>query len=54
MNKQNIVPKIYNLTHPEPIEINYVKENYDQSIKYLLKNSFGFGGINVSAVVKRY
>jgi 3-oxoacyl-(acyl-carrier-protein) synthase len=48
------VPKIYNLNHPESIDINYTKENTAQDIHYLLKNSFGFGGINISAVIKRY
>jgi 3-oxoacyl-[acyl-carrier-protein] synthase II len=51
---KNIIPKIYNLTNPESVDINYAKENTPQNINYMLKNSFGFGGINVSAVIKRY
>jgi len=31
-----------------------VRENVNKDMKYVLKNSFGFGGINVSLVIGKY
>jgi 3-oxoacyl-(acyl-carrier-protein) synthase len=36
------------------VGLNYALSNVAQEMRYMLKNSFGFGGINVSAVFKKY
>lgn len=51
----SIVPRIRNLEDPDVDGINYSKDkNVGADINYLLKNSFGFGGVNVSAVLAKY
>lgn len=52
--RNSIAPKILNLSEPDVEGLNYARENVPQKINNLLKNSFGFGGINVSAVFKQY
>ena len=44
------VPKINNLISPDVDGLDYLQQEYSGPISYVLKNSFGFGGINVSAV----
>lgn len=54
MNKSTI-PKILNLEDPDVDGLNYVKgTNKSVNISNFLKNSFGFGGVNVSIVVGKY
>jgi len=51
--QQSIAPKILNLNDPDILDINYATSNINQDINLMLKNSFGFGGINVSCVFKK-
>jgi 3-oxoacyl-(acyl-carrier-protein) synthase len=45
---------IANLRNPEVVGLNYIYETADKKITYLMKNAFGFGGINVSVVAGKY
>lgn len=53
--KNDISPLIKNLSNPisEP-KINLTKQTKNHKINYALKNSFGFGGVNVSLLYKKY
>ncbi|EAR96536.1 3-oxoacyl-(acyl carrier) synthase II (macronuclear) [Tetrahymena thermophila SB210] len=53
--KNGISPLIKNLQNPisEPF-VNLSKETVSHDIKYALKNSFGFGGVNVSLLFKKF
>ena len=54
--KNGIVPPTINYTTPDPsCDLDYVP-NVGREMKtdVILKNSFGFGGMNVSVVYKRY
>jgi 3-oxoacyl-[acyl-carrier-protein] synthase II len=50
-----VVPKILNLENPidEP-KINYAMKTESQNMKYALKNAFGFGGVNVSLLFRKW
>lgn len=50
-----MIPPILNLVNAEPDPaLNYAKSKiYKKGIKYGLKNSFGFGGANVSILYKK-
>ena len=48
-----MAPKILNLANPDVEGLNYAQHNVHQDIKLMLKNSFGFGGINVSCVFRK-
>jgi 3-oxoacyl-(acyl-carrier-protein) synthase len=51
----SLLPKILNLETPDVQEMNYVKgKNVLVEIPYFLKNSFGFGGVNVSVVIGKF
>jgi malonyl-ACP decarboxylase len=51
--KGNFIHKNLNLINPNMTDMPLVKdETEDYSIKYALNNSFGFGGINTSVVIK--
>ena len=43
-----------NLENPAIPELNYSKQKIAHEINYMLKNSFGFGGINTSCVFKKF
>lgn len=51
--QESVAPKILNLTDPDVLDLNYATSNVKQDINLMLKNSFGFGGINVSCVLKK-
>jgi len=34
--------------------LNYARENMSHPIRMVLKNSFGFGGVNLSCVFKKF
>ena len=53
---EGIVPPTINYETPDPkCDLDYVpNEGREQRIDVILKNSFGFGGMNVSVVYKRY
>ena len=54
--RDGIIPPTINLENPDPeCDLDYVSEGKrEQKIDYALSNSFGFGGHNVSLVVKKY
>lgn len=53
--KSGTVPKNINLLNPDVKGLNYTLNRIDnQIISYMIKNSFGFGGINVSMLFKKY
>ena len=41
-------------TPDEEIDLNYCKESYEEPVEYALSNSLGFGGHNVSILLKAY
>ncbi len=53
---EGIVPPTINYETPDPkCDLDYVpNQGREQRIDVILKNSFGFGGMNVSVVYKRY
>ncbi len=51
--KHQIVPANFNLKNQEIKELNLPKESAKRELKYVLSNSFAFGGNNVSIVIKR-
>ena len=52
---EGVLPPTINLEHPDPLcDLDYVpKEARQQSIRYALNNSFGFGGTNGTLVLGR-
>lgn len=50
------IPPTINLANPDPLcDLDYVSEGMrEQSVDYALSSSFGFGGFNVSLLVKRH
>jgi 3-oxoacyl-[acyl-carrier-protein] synthase II len=50
------IPPTLNLANPDPLcDLDYVSEGARrQAVDYALSNSFGFGGFNVSLLVKRH
>lgn len=52
--RTGIVPKIMNLKNPDVDGINYAFENVEKEMSLCVKNSFGFGGVNVSMVIGKY
>jgi 3-oxoacyl-[acyl-carrier-protein] synthase II len=54
--QQGIVPPTLNLDNPDPLcDLDYVPHKArTMKIKAALSNSFGFGGLNTSLVVKPY
>jgi len=51
------VPPTINYESPDPVcDLDYVPNQSRQleSVRYVLKNSFGFGGQNACLVFKRY
>ena len=53
--QNDLIPGTYNLTNPDPVcDLDYVTEGTrGQKVDYALSNSFGFGGFNVSLLVKK-
>jgi 3-oxoacyl-[acyl-carrier-protein] synthase II len=53
--KNNKVPPTINLTHPDPeCDLNYSPITAtDKEIQYAITNAFGFGGHNVSILIKK-
>jgi 3-oxoacyl-(acyl-carrier-protein) synthase len=49
--KEELAPKILNLNNPID-GLQFPKHNIQQPIRYMLKNALGFGGINVSMLLK--
>ena len=52
--RRGIVPKIMNLKNPDIEGLNYAVENVEREMNACVKNSFGFGGVNVSMVIGKY
>lgn len=52
----NIIPPTINLNEPDPeCDLNYTPNKaIEQKIEYALSNSFGFGGINTSLLLKKW
>ena len=52
---EGVLPPTINLEHPDPLcDLDYVpNEARQQSIRYALNNSFGFGGTNGTLVLGR-
>ncbi|MGC8938647.1 MAG: beta-ketoacyl-[acyl-carrier-protein] synthase II, partial [Thermodesulfovibrio sp.] len=52
---EGIIPPTINLENPDPAcDLDYVANKArKKNVKIVLKNSFGFGGINASLVLKR-
>jgi 3-oxoacyl-[acyl-carrier-protein] synthase-1 len=48
--KRSLIPAQTNLTHAENTALNIPKENIQQDVKYVMSNSFAFGGNNTSLV----
>lgn len=51
---QNTALKIPNLHHYDVEGLCYAQENIARPMKTMLKNSFGFGGINVSCLFRKW
>jgi len=51
--QENTSPKILNLEESLDTKLNLTKENQKQEINCAIKNSFAFGGLNVSLVFNR-
>ena len=52
--KESLIPPTINTTNLDPeCKISLVTEPVNRKIHYALKNSFGFGGINISLVLSR-
>ncbi|NOX20291.1 MAG: beta-ketoacyl-[acyl-carrier-protein] synthase family protein [Nitrospirae bacterium] len=50
--KESLIPPTINTTNLDPeCKISLVTEPVNRKIRYVLKNSFGFGGINISLVL---
>ena len=54
--RDNIIPPTINLDNPDnDANLNLVaKESVDQEINYVMNNTFGFGGTNVSLIFKKF
>jgi len=54
--RDGLIPGTLNLANPDPVcDLDYVAEGTRaQAVEYALSNSFGFGGFNVSLLVKRH
>jgi 3-oxoacyl-[acyl-carrier-protein] synthase II len=54
--REGVIPPTINYETPDPnCDLDYVpNESREQKVDVVLKNSFGFGGMNVSVVYKRY
>ena len=54
--KENIIPPTINYEYPDPeCDLNYVPNKaIEKEVKVALSNSFGFGGHNITLVVKKY
>ena len=54
LNLHEIEKEPQNFSHVPLKSINYTEQSNKSSLQYAMKNSFGFGGINVSLILKRY
>lgn len=54
--RDSIIPPTINYETPEPeLDLNYtVNKAAHRDVRYVLSNSFGFGGHNVSLAIKKY
>ncbi|CAD8080752.1 unnamed protein product [Paramecium primaurelia] len=52
--QEQIVPPTINLDKPIIRDNQYCKEATERTLKYALKNAFGFGGVNVSLAFGKY
>ena len=54
--RDNIIPPTINLDNPDnDANLNLVaKESVNQEINYVMNNTFGFGGTNVSLIFKKF
>lgn len=54
--KEGIIPPTINYEYPDPeCDLNYVpNESIEKDIRVALSNSFGFGGHNITLVMKKY
>jgi 3-oxoacyl-[acyl-carrier-protein] synthase II len=54
--QNNLMPPTINLTHPDPAcDLNHIKEKPQPgSVDVVMNNSFGFGGHNVSMILRRF
>jgi 3-oxoacyl-[acyl-carrier-protein] synthase II len=54
--KEDQIPATINLEHPDTeCDLDYVVDGpRQQAVKYVMCNSFGFGGTNASILFKRY
>lgn len=53
LNLKDIENEPKNFNHVPLKRINYLEQN-NKPLKYVMKNSFGFGGINVSLILSKY
>ncbi len=51
--KRGIIPAQTNLTEVENSAVNIPKENVQQEVKYVMSNSFAFGGNNTSLILSK-
>jgi len=54
--RDNVIPPTINLTFPDPAcDLDYVPTQSRQTeVQFAISNSFGFGGVNASMVLKKF